>query len=130
PGTPVLRYGEEIGMGEDLNLPERRSVRTAMQWSSESNAGFSEVTPQALRYPLIREGAFGYKNINVADQHTDKHSLLSQVKRKIRTRQEYISWFGFGQFNVWSEPDDQVLCLGYEQVEGVLVCFYNFSRES
>ena len=73
PGTPVLRYGDEIGMGEDLSLNERDSVRTPMQWDSSTNAGFSRATTEKLILPVIRDGEFGYKKVNVAAQQRDRN---------------------------------------------------------
>src|ERR1700749_3642514 len=66
PGTPVLRYGEEIGMGDDLDLPERNAIRTPMQWSAASGGGFSSAPPDALVRPVIGDGEFGYQTVNVA----------------------------------------------------------------
>ena len=66
PGTPILWYGDEIGMGDDLSQPERNSVRTPMQWSDEQNAGFSTAPPDALIRPVVSSGPFDYRKINVA----------------------------------------------------------------
>ena len=87
-GTPVLRYGEEIGMGEDLSLPGREAIRTPMQWSVLPNAGFSTAKPDALARPVVSKGAFGYKKVNVTAQRHDPDSLLSWFERMIRTVRE------------------------------------------
>src|SRR6185503_2312736 len=71
PGTPVVYYGDEIGMGDDLSLPERDPVRTAMQWSRERNAGFSTAARADLCAPVVSRGAFAYRRVNVADQRRD-----------------------------------------------------------
>src|SRR5690606_16088747 len=86
PGTPILRYGEEIGMGDDLSLPERRAVRTAMQWSDEPHAGFSCAPADGLQVPLIAEGEYGYKKVNVAAQILEEHSLLDRIGKITRAR--------------------------------------------
>lgn len=130
PGTPVIRYGEEIGMGDDLNLPERRSVRTAMQWSAEANAGFSAVSPpQALKYALIREGEYGYGQVNVEAQASREDSLLNQVKVLIQYRKKWMDWFVYGQFRLLDVKDNAILCFGYERDEEWIVVVHNLSRE-
>lgn len=85
PGTPILRYGDEIGMGDDLNLPERLSVRTPMQWTQGGNAGFSSTTGE-LATPLIDQGPFAYSIINVAAQLHAKESLYARVNALLRVR--------------------------------------------
>ncbi|MDG4783558.1 alpha-amylase family protein [Micromonospora sp. WMMD961] len=87
-GTPVLRYGEEIGMGEDLSLPGREAIRTPMQWSYQPNAGFSTADPEKLVRPVIDKGEFGYQNVNVTAQRGDPKSLLAWFERMIRTLRE------------------------------------------
>lgn len=129
PGVPVLRYGEEIGMGDDLNLPERRSVRTAMQWSEDRNAGFSEITPQALQYALIREGEYGYPQLNVKSQLSQQDSILNRIKELIRLRKKMKDWFVYGLFKVWPIEDESLLCLSYEKENGYLIWVHNFSNE-
>src|SRR5699024_3832037 len=88
PGTPVLRYGQEIGMGDDLSLPERNSVRTPMQWSNQKNAGFSTAPEDALARPMISSGDYGYKHVNVKDQHRDPNSILNWIRQAISFRKE------------------------------------------
>ena len=87
PGTPVLFYGEEIGMGENLDIEGRMSVRTPMQWTDEENGGFSKARPSRLRRPVV-EGRFGPLAVNVATQRRDPDSLLSWMERLIRRRRE------------------------------------------
>jgi maltose alpha-D-glucosyltransferase/alpha-amylase len=87
-GTPVLRYGDEIGMGEDLSLPGRNAIRTPMQWSAEPNAGFSTAKPKQLVRPVISGGEYGYEQVNVDAQRHDPDSLLSWFERMIRTLRE------------------------------------------
>jgi maltose alpha-D-glucosyltransferase/alpha-amylase len=99
PGTPVLRYGEEIGMGDDLSLPERNAIRTPMQWSSERNGGFSRAPRNKLVRPVISDGDFGWEKVNVQAQQRDPNSLLNLVIRMIRTRKEHPE-LGLGDWNI------------------------------
>lgn len=96
PGTPVIRYGEEIGMGDDLSLPERQSVRTPMQWSDAENGGFSTAPAAKILRRPIGEGEYRYERINVEAQRLDQASLLNWVERLIRIRKECpeIGWGG------------------------------------
>ena len=107
PGTPVLFYGEEIGMGENLEIEGRMSVRTPMQWSDGKNGGFSEAAPSKLRRPLV-EDRFGPLAVNVADQERDPDSLLNWMQRLIRKRRETPE-FGWGSWDVLDTGDDAVL---------------------
>ncbi|MER7165407.1 alpha-amylase family protein [Micromonospora sp. NPDC000207] len=87
-GTPVLRYGEEIGMGENLDLHGREAIRTPMQWSYQPNAGFSAAEAEKLVRPVIESGEYGYPTVNVTAQRKDRNSLLSWFERMIRTLRE------------------------------------------
>ncbi|QDY10361.1 trehalose synthase [Micromonospora sp. HM134] len=87
-GTPVLRYGEEIGMGENLALDGRNAIRTPMQWSYKENGGFSTADPEKLIRPVIDKGDFGYQQVNVTAQRGDSTSLLAWFERMIRTLRE------------------------------------------
>jgi maltose alpha-D-glucosyltransferase / alpha-amylase len=87
-GTPVLRYGEEIGMGDDLALEGRDAIRTPMQWSLQDNGGFSAAPADQLARPMISEGEYGYEKVNVTLQRHDPRSLLSWFERMIRTLRE------------------------------------------
>ncbi|MFU8872072.1 alpha-amylase family protein [Micromonospora sp. SL4-19] len=87
-GTPVLRYGEEIGMGEDLSLPGREAIRTPMQWSYKENGGFSTADPEKLVRPVVDKGEYGYQKVNVTAQRRDPRSLLGWFERMIRTLRE------------------------------------------
>jgi maltose alpha-D-glucosyltransferase/alpha-amylase len=105
PGTPILWYGEEIGMGDDLKQEERNSVRTPMQWTADLNAGFSTADPSKLVRPVIAAGAYSYRKVNVQAQRRDPGSLLNYLERMIRTRKEYPE-FSTGTYRVveTSEP--------------------------
>lgn len=104
PGTSVLRYGDEIGMGDDLSLEERDSVHTPMQWSNTRNGGFSAATREKLILPVIEGGEFGYENVNVVTQQHDPNSLLNWLERATRLRLRCPE-FGSGNWE-WLEASD------------------------
>lgn len=129
PGAPVLRYGEEIGMGDDLSLPERESIRTPMQWSSENNAGFSKAPKEWLVRPVIEDDEYGYRKINVADQRRDKDSLLNKIERMIRTR-KVCPEFGWGQWQILKGGEPSVIAMRYEWQSGVVIAVHNLDRKA
>jgi maltose alpha-D-glucosyltransferase/alpha-amylase len=88
PGTPVIRYGEEIGMGDNLDLPERMAIRTPMQWDDRRNAGFSRADPGQLVAPVIDFGPYDYRRVNVTAQRLDAHSLLTWFERILHALRE------------------------------------------
>ena len=110
PGIPVLLYGDEIGMGEDLELPDRASVRTPMQWSNTLNAGFSDAEPIELVHPVIAQGPFGYQHLNVEDQSKDPESLLETLKHLFAIRRE-LGPFLTSTAQVVEVDSPGVLCL-------------------
>ncbi|MBI4497437.1 MAG: putative maltokinase, partial [Chloroflexi bacterium] len=89
PGTPVIYYGDEIGMGDNIYLGDRNGVRTPMQWSSDRNAGFSRATPQKLYLPIMTEPEYHYEAVNVEAQQNNPHSLLWWMKRLIALRKRF-----------------------------------------
>jgi maltose alpha-D-glucosyltransferase / alpha-amylase len=111
PGTPVVRYGDEIGMGDDLKLPERNCARTPMQWSTEPHAGFTKARRPIL--PVISDGPYGYQHVNAAKQRRDPNSLLNWTERIIRMRKE-IPEVGWGDFEVLSTRNPAVLAIRYD----------------
>jgi maltose alpha-D-glucosyltransferase/alpha-amylase len=125
-GTPVVRYGEEIGMGEDLRLPERYSIRTPMQWSAEPNAGFSTAPAEKLIRPVISEGPFSYARVNVAAQRLDPDSLLNWTARAIRTRKECPE-FGWGRLEFLDTDSPAVLAHMCTWRGQTLAAVHNFS---
>jgi maltose alpha-D-glucosyltransferase/alpha-amylase len=127
PGTPVLFYGDEIGMGDDLRLQERDAVRTPMQWSSARNGGFSTAPRAALVLPVISRGAFGYRKVNVADQHRDPGSLLAFVRRAFRVRRELRELTG-GEWEAVRVSEPSVLALRYRAGGSLLLAFHNLGR--
>ena len=111
PGTPVIRYGDEIGMGDDLNLPERNCARTPMQWSTEPHAGFTKSDRPIL--PVINDGPYGYEHVNVAEQRRDPNSLLNWTERIIRMRKE-VPEVGWGDFQVLPIRDPAIFAIRYD----------------
>ena len=111
PGTPVIRYGDELGMGDDLTLPERQCARTPMQWSDEPHGGFTKNEKPAV--PVIDSGVFGYQHVNAAQQRRDPNSLLNWTERIIRMRKE-VPEVGWGDFQIIKTPDVAVLAIRYD----------------
>ena len=111
PGTPVIRYGDEIGMGDDLNLSERNCARTPMQWSTEPHAGFTKSGRPIL--PVISDGPYGYEHVNVAEQRRDPNSLLNWTERIIRMRKE-VPEIGWGDFQVLPIRDPAIFAIRYD----------------
>jgi maltose alpha-D-glucosyltransferase / alpha-amylase len=124
PGTPVIRYGDEIAMGDDLSLPERNCARTPMQWSTEPNGGFSEA--KKLVRPAIAEGPWSFEHVNVAQQRRDPNSLLNWTERMIRMRKE-IPEIGFGNFTILPIEPNSVLAIRYDWRNNSVVMMHNFS---
>jgi maltose alpha-D-glucosyltransferase/alpha-amylase len=126
PGTPVIRYGDEIGMGDDLRLPERNCARTPMQWSTEPNAGFTQSDHPVL--PVIHDGPYGFQHINVADQRRDPQSLLNWMERIIRMRKE-VPEIGWGDFTFLPAGRNDVLAICYSWRNNSVVCVHNLRGE-
>ncbi len=129
PGTPVIRYGDEIGMGDDLSLPQRRAVRTPMQWSSGRHGGFSTVARRRdLREPVISGGAFGYETVNVEDQQRDGTSLLAWFQRALLILRECPE-FGIGVCTYLDTGERSVLALVHEAPSGAMLALTNLAAE-
>lgn len=122
PGTPVLRYGDEIGMGDNLRLPERNSARTPMQWSTEPQGGFTKSDKPVL--PVITGGAYGFEHINVAQQRRDPDSLMNWMERMIRMRKEAPE-VGWGKFTILSTRISEVLAIQYDWRNNSVVVVHN-----
>jgi maltose alpha-D-glucosyltransferase/alpha-amylase len=124
PGTPMMQYGDEIGIGDDLSLPERECARTPMQWTTDPHGGFSRAK-KTVR-PVIDDEVYGYRKVNVADQRRDAHSLLNWTERMIRMRKECpeISW---GTFKVLPTSAREVMMIRYDWRGTSLVTLHNFS---
>jgi maltose alpha-D-glucosyltransferase / alpha-amylase len=111
PGTPVIRYGDELGMGDDLTLRERQCARTPMQWSDEPHGGFTKNDRPVV--PVIDSGVFGYQHVNAAQQRRDPNSMLNWTERIIRMRKE-VPEVGWGDFEVITTPDVAILAIRYD----------------
>jgi maltose alpha-D-glucosyltransferase/alpha-amylase len=111
PGTPVIRYGDEIGMGDNLDLPERNAARTPMQWSTEPHGGFTKSDDPLL--PVITGGPYGYEHVNAAEQRRHDESLLNWTERIIRMRKE-VPEIGWGDYAILPVRDAAVLAVRYD----------------
>jgi maltose alpha-D-glucosyltransferase/alpha-amylase len=126
PGTPVIRYGDEIGMGDDLSLKERDAVRTPMQWSSNRNAGFS--TADKLVHPVIDQGPYSFNMMNVETQRRQPDSLLNWMTSLVRLRQECME-IGWGDWRVLDTGSPNVLGLYYRWLDSSLITLHNFDEK-
>ena len=130
PGTPVLRYGEELGMGEDLSLPERNAIRTPMQWFNAPNGGFSSARPEDVIRPAVKRGKYGYPKVNVTEQRLDPNSLLSWFERMIRTLRECPE-IGTGQCEVvQAAVPSHVLVHRFDAPEGSVLLLHNLGSRA
>jgi maltose alpha-D-glucosyltransferase/alpha-amylase len=126
PGTPVIRYGDEIGMGDNLDLPERNCARTPMQWSTEPHAGFTEGDKPCS--PVIDKGPYGYDHVNVAKQRRDPNSMLNWTERIIRMRKE-VPEIGWGDFRVIAARDPAVLVIRYDWRNNSVLFAHNLDEK-
>lgn len=126
PGSPIIPYGDEIGMGEDLDLPEREAVRTAMQWSGRKNGGFSSASANELAVRTIPDGAYGYKKVNVADQQDDSKSLLNHIKHLAQLRIQYHE-LGTERCEFIETGNDAVLAHRFGAAQGGVLMLHNLS---
>jgi maltose alpha-D-glucosyltransferase/alpha-amylase len=124
PGTPVFRYGDEIGMGDNLDLPERNCARTPMQWSDEPQAGFTKSDKPVI--PLVSEGPYGFQHVNVAAQKRDPKSLMDWTERMIRMRKE-VPEIGWGDFAILDTGISEVLAMRYDWRNNSVLMVHNFS---
>ena len=121
PGTPVLYYGDEIGMGENIFLGDRNGVRTPMQWSGDRNAGFSRADPQRLYLPAIMDPLYGYQTVNVESQERNSASLLWWMKRTIALRKQHKA-FGRGRTTFLSPDNRKILAyMRHDETDTILV---------
>src|SRR5881394_2849591 len=126
PGTPVIRYGDEIGMGDNLDLPERECARTPMQWSTEPHAGFTESEKPCT--PVIDKGPYGYEHVNAAKQRRDPNSMLNWTERIVRMRKE-VPEVGWGDFKVIAARDPAVLVIRYEWRNNSVLFVHNLEEK-
>ncbi len=127
-GSPVIVSGDEIGMGSDLSLPGRGSVRTPMQWSANENGGFSSADPEDCYNPVIDHEEYGYEAVNVADQLNDPDSLLSRIKRLIDAR-TICTEIGRGEYHIVGVDPKEVFVHQMEHKDTVLMAAHNSATE-
>jgi maltose alpha-D-glucosyltransferase / alpha-amylase len=126
PGTPILYYGDEIGMGDNYYLGDRDGVRTPMQWSADRNAGFSRATPQELYLPVIIDPIYGYQAINVEAQAEDSSSLLNWMRRMITVRKRHNA-FGRGSMSLLYPRNRKILAYLREHEGESFLCVANLA---
>ena len=129
PGTPVLFYGEEIGLGDNQAIPDREAVRVPMQWTDRPGAGFTTADEDSLPRPLVPDGPFGYRALNVEQQRADPGSLLNWMERAIRTRKEWPA-FGWGDWQVLGTRSSAVLAHVATWDGRSVLALHNFSAEA
>ncbi|MBI2835554.1 MAG: maltose alpha-D-glucosyltransferase [Acidobacteria bacterium] len=127
PGTPVIYYGDEIGMGDNIYLGDRNGVRTPMQWTSDRNGGFSKVDPARLYLPIIMDPVYGYQAINVEAQERSEFSLLSWMKRMIAVRKQHKT-FSRGTIEVLHPQNRKILAYVRRYEDETILVTANLSR--
>jgi maltose alpha-D-glucosyltransferase/alpha-amylase len=127
PGTPIIYYGDEIGMGDNIYLGDRNGVRTPMQWSADRNAGFSRSNPQRLFLPVIIDPQYHYEQVNVESQQNSPYSLLWWMKRLISTRKRYKA-FGRGTMEFLHPENRKILAFVRRYEEETILVVANLSR--
>ena len=129
PGTPIVYYGDEIGMGDNIYLGDRDGVRTPMQWSADRNAGFSTANPQQLFLPVNIDPEYRYESVNVASQQSNPSSLLLWMRRLVNVRQQFPV-FGTGDMEFLLPDNSKVLCYLRSDEETTILVVANLSRFS
>jgi maltose alpha-D-glucosyltransferase/alpha-amylase len=127
PGSPVLYYGDEIGMGDNIWLGDRDGVRTPMQWTADRNAGFSSATPGKLHLPVVQDPVHGYQRVNVETELENTSSLLHWTRRMIHVRKNHPS-FALGTFTDLGGSNPSVLSYVREHDDDTVLCINNLSR--
>lgn len=129
PGTPIIYYGDEIGMGDNIYLGDRNGVRTPMQWTPDRNGGFSRADPARLYAPTIMDPIYGYESVNVEAQSRSLSSLLSATKRLIAVRKSTLA-FGRGTMTFIRPENRSVLCYVRQYQDEAILCVANLSRSA
>ncbi len=127
PGSPVLYYGDEIGMGDNIYLGDRDGVRTPMQWSADRNAGFSTADPQRLYLPTLLDPVYGYQALNVEAQMRSSSSLLHWTRNMLTVRRQHPV-FGMGTYDELGSSNPSVLAFVREFGDDRVLCVNNLSR--
>ncbi len=128
PGSPIIYYGDEIGMGDNIWLPDRNGVRTPMQWTDGPNAGFSTAKPGALYAPVIDDAAYGFHRVNVEAQRADPDSLLNWVRAALRIRRQHPA-FGRGDLRLLAPDNPAILAYLRAHSTETLLIVNNLSSE-
>jgi len=129
PGTPVLYYGDELGMGDNFYLGDRNGVRTPMQWSADRNAGFSKANPQQLYLPLVIDPPYHYEMVNVENQESNPSSLLWWLRRVLSVYNSHPV-FGFGTMEIINSPNSKILAFTRTYENEIILVITNISRFS
>src|SRR6478609_1823861 len=129
PGTPVLYYGDEIGMGDNIYLGDRHGVRTPMQWNMNFNAGFSTANPQKLYLPIITDPSYRYESVNVASQEENPSSMMWWIKHVLAMRKR-LNVFGRGDLQYIDSSNSKVLCFARSYKNQKVVVVANLSQFS
>jgi len=129
PGTPVIYYGDEIGMGDNIFLGDRDGVRTPMQWSPDRNGGFSRADPARLVLPPIQDPLYGFQAVNVEAQARDPHSLLNWMRRMLAVRKRSRA-FGRGGMRLLYPANRKILAYMREYEDDLILCVFNLSRSA
>jgi maltose alpha-D-glucosyltransferase / alpha-amylase len=127
PGSPVLYYGDEIGMGDNIWLGDRDGVRTPMQWTPDRNGGFSTATPGRLSLPAVQDPVYGYQAVNVESQLENTSSLLHWTRRMIAARRQHPA-FGLGSFTDLGGSNPSVFSFSRDFGDDTVLCVNNLSR--
>jgi maltose alpha-D-glucosyltransferase / alpha-amylase len=128
PGAPIIYYGDEIGMGDNIWLPDRNGVRTPMQWHAGKNAGFSNAPRDQLYEPLIEKGEFDYHKVNVAAEQKDPNSLLSKIKHLVNIRKS-LPILAVGDYEFLAKEQKKTLVILRELENEHLICVLNLSDQ-
>ncbi len=126
PGSPIIYYGDEIGMGDNIWLPDRNGVRTPMQWSAGPNGGFSDAPAERLYSPVIDTEAFGFQRVNVAEQQADRRSLWNSLKHMLHTRKQHRA-FGWGELAWQACTNDQIAAYWRRFEDESILAVHNLS---
>jgi maltose alpha-D-glucosyltransferase / alpha-amylase len=128
PGAPIIYYGDEIGMGDNIWLPDRNGVRTPMQWDSRKNSGFSKAHPEALYAPVIDRGEFSYKHVNVEDAKQNPNSTLNRMQHLVSVRKSNPV-FAQGDYQFLAKDQTQCLTILRTFADEHVLCVLNLTLE-
>jgi len=126
PGAPIIYYGDEIGMGDNIWLPDRNGVRTPMQWDDSINAGFSDAPPENLYAPVIDEGEYAFQQINVTAEEKEPNSLLNKMRHLIKVRKENPI-FALGEYEFKAKQQTQFLVVHRQYQQDNVFCIHNLT---